>query len=245
MRTLVLSIFVMLMLAIAAMPSAHAACTVRDNGIDYVDSDCDMIRDLDDMSNPVDNCPNHPNGNCDADPLNCDVDGNGLTTDAELAAGEQLDWNHNDIGDACDDADLDTVPDYLDNCRSKFNQTQGPLDCTDTDNDRIEDEADNCVNIWNPSQLNSDTDSFGDACDVCRYVDNEDQDKAACPYEPPSVTPSETSKPNPNPGIEVGQAPEHVEGSGGCAIVGTEGVAPLALMLLIASLAAIVGVRKR
>lgn len=245
MRALLISFLAVLAAAVVAPAAAHAACTLSIGGIDYVDTDCDMVRDVDDMSNPVDNCPEHPNGDCDQDPLNCDVDGDGQASDAEIAAGDQVDWNHNDIGDACEDADADAIVDYLDNCRAEANPDQDPLDCTDTDLDGIEDGADNCVEIWNPSQLNSDSDSLGDACDICRYVANQDQDPSVCPNDLPGSNPSEVAEPNPNPGITIGEVPEHVEGSGGCAMVGGGGLAPLAAMLILASLAAIVGIRKR
>ena len=129
------------------------------------DADGDGVGDL------CDNCASTKNGNCGANPLNCDIDGNGSVTALEYAQGYQADSDGDHIGDACDsDDDNDGVPDTSDNCRTVSNPTQ-----TDTDHDGAGDACDNCPTVANASQTNSDGDTFGDACDNCPYADNQDQ----------------------------------------------------------------------
>jgi hypothetical protein len=68
------------------------------------------------------------------------------------------------------DTDLDTVPDWRDNCPTVPNTNQDPSVCAppaDSDNDTIPDNLDNCVNTPNTDQANVDGDSAGDACDGC------------------------------------------------------------------------------
>lgn len=246
MRTLVVSLLVFMMCAFAASAWAKDGCTIKLEGIDYIDSDCDGVRDFDAQGQPVDNCRQVPNGNCDADPQNCDADENGTASEAELAGGDQLDWNDNGVGDACDDPDKDGIPDYRDNCRMEYNPNQGAKDCVDSDHDGIEDNADNCPDMYNKDQKDSDKDTFGDACDNCVFVANEDQDPEACPY-PGYKKPAEeddAAPPVPGTGVGYGNVPEHVEGGGGCAIVPATVAAPWMLTMIVAAVG-IVAARRR
>lgn len=217
--------------ALLALPSAaRAQCAINEFGILHIDTDCDGVMDLttnDDADmdglpdgEVVDNCMLAPNGNCGLDQLNCDVNEDKAITSAELAAGYQADWNHNGVGDACDDVDLDTVADYADNCKTVANATQDPDVCTDTDQDGFEDPIDNCIDDYNPDQQNSDADAYGDACDNCRFIDNPTQDPAACPDGSNSgggggtVNPGANPAPNTGRGVTYEPGPDVIEGNG-------------------------------
>ena len=72
----------------------------------------------------------------------CDRDGDGVTDShdncVDVANADQLDTDHDGMGDACD---------------------------TDDDNDGVADTADNCPLVSNPTQADKDGDHIGDACD--------------------------------------------------------------------------------
>ena len=72
------------------------------------------------------------------------------------------------------DADDDSIPDDNDTCPFIYNPV--PSDCTDSDGDKIADAVDNCRTTSNPSQINSDGDDYGDACDAFPTNRNEHQD---------------------------------------------------------------------
>ena len=95
-----------------------------------------------------------------------DGDGVGDACDNCLATfnPDQLDLNHNLIGDACDsgaDRDLDGVPDQVDNCPGMENADQLDTDndglgddCDDdADGDGVPNNDDNCPLLANPMQV--------------------------------------------------------------------------------------------
>ena len=64
-------------------------------------------------------------------------------------------------------------------------------DCLDSDDDYINNVSDNCPFVSNSFQTNFDTDSLGDACDICWYVSNPDQSDSTgnCPSPPYATDP--------------------------------------------------------
>ena len=222
--------------------SAAEACAVTIDGTGYLDTDCDGVRDADD------NCLTQANGfDCDADELNCDVNDDGDVTEDELLAGDQVDLDDDGVGDACDNSDGDSLEDYRDNCPTETNEGQDPIACTDSDYDGVMDPDDNCTGTINPSQQNRDTDSIGDACDICPFTANEDQDPNACPpsrrgpiADPQATTPVT----RPSPSETGGSLPQHVEGSGGCSLAANVAATPWAL-LSVAAAGVLAAVRAR
>ncbi|MCK5125852.1 MAG: thrombospondin type 3 repeat-containing protein [candidate division Zixibacteria bacterium] len=127
-----------------------------------IDSDGDMVNDVDDncptvsnagqenddndsYGNACDNCPNHDNET----QVDADGDGNGDACDLCPGYDDNL------------DADADTVPDDCDIC-------PGFDDLADGDGDTVPDSCDNCPDVANTDQADANGNDVGDVCDyVC------------------------------------------------------------------------------
>ncbi|MFH0798980.1 MAG: thrombospondin type 3 repeat-containing protein [Pseudomonadota bacterium] len=225
------------------------------NAPPLVDTDQDGVADKDANGVLIDNCPAVKNGDCSADELNCDVDGDGLVTKEELAAGNQADWNNNGIGDACEDSDKDAVLDYFDSCPEVANppDANGKQDsgaCTDSDHDKVMDARDNCKDVYNPNQEDTDGDGIGDACDICPDVANSDQKDSVGDGIGDACRTSGGGSPNttPAPGVTTTQ-PQTAATSynDGCVLIpGAAGEASSAFALIAClSSLCIVAVRRR
>jgi hypothetical protein len=144
----------------------------------------EFFPDSDGVGAVCENCQTTNNGDCDADPLNCDADEDGVMSDFEYEEGFQRNTDAaeecadpNDpsclgfFGDACDsDNDEDGDPDDSDNCPFEKNADQ-----VDNDSDGFGDVCDNCPGAANEDQLDTDLDGFGDACDNCPEINNPNQ----------------------------------------------------------------------
>lgn len=224
------------------------------DGVKFNDADCDGYADAGQADFPdteqTDNCRTVPNGDCDSNEQNCNIDGSvkSVLSEFERLAGYQADWDKDHIGDACDDSDADGVLDYLDNCKKTSNLEQDPDDCQDVDKDYFEDSIDNCKAYYNSTQVDSDEDGLGDGCDNCMLVYNPNQRDSdgdlrgdACPD--PKTDSSSTgitgtpSTTNPPATYQFGA--DKTQG-GGCAMSGgstSSGVTLLALLIAVGALA--------
>lgn len=135
--------------------------------------DCSTDQDLDGVVDCLDRCPGFD------DRIDADGDGVGDLCDVCPGFDDRADADFDDIPDGCDqcpgyddraDADGDGIPDCLDLC-------------TDTDHDGYGDpgfpfntcEEDNCAGISNILQSDTDSDRFGDPCDICPEIFNPGQ----------------------------------------------------------------------
>ncbi len=127
--------------------------------------------DTDKVGSMCDNCQGKNNGNCDANPLNCDGDRDGLMSSVEQLRGYQRDQDGDGQGDMCDqDIDADGRSNTSDNCQDLYNPDQA-----DPDNDAVGSACDNCPATLNADQLDDDLDRVGNACDNCSAIPNADQ----------------------------------------------------------------------
>ena len=142
----------------AALPCTGGAVTGCDDNCapgynpDQADGDADLIGDF------CDNCPEATNGDCAADPLRCDVNGDGMADASEIALGNQSNFDSDGLGDACDlDTDADRVPEDGDSSGIPGDRPcDGPTAFCD----------DNCPRLPNPGQVDFDDDGGGDQCDA-------------------------------------------------------------------------------
>lgn len=108
---------------------------------------------------------------------------------------DQADFDHDGLGDVCDDSDGDTWTDDVDNCPLVANFDQMDTDgdgagdaCDeDDDNDGVDDDADNCPLVPNVDQTDTDGDGAGDVCDPDDDNDGVDDARDACPLEAPDL----------------------------------------------------------
>lgn len=142
--------------------------------------------DTDKVGAVCDNCNNKNNGDCNKNPLYCDLNNDGTTTQTERDQGFQRNTDGDVTGDACDtDDDNDLILDDNpnggicsggnvtncdDNCKLIKNADQA-----DGDSDGVGTVCDNCKTTSNPTQVDTDADGLGDACDNCPTVPNFDQ----------------------------------------------------------------------
>ncbi len=156
------------------------------------DLDSDSITNLEERENgtspflPQDDDPDTDrDGIVDSFPDNC----------VQIANADQANFDGDDLGDACDDDDDNDGTNDSEDC-SPFDAAINPNaieiqdgldnDCNgqidevavmDVDGDGIPSATDNCPTVANESQLNSDSDALGDACD-----DDDDNDGTSDPW---------------------------------------------------------------
>lgn len=142
------------------------------NCIDKCPSGPDLDADEDEIVDCIDRCPNDPGNDLDNDNVcaavdNCpnvsnatqlDADGDGIGNACEIEVCDGID-NDSDsqVDEGLPDADGDGKCDAMDPC--------GKDPYNDVDGDGLCSNEDNCPGVPNPSQLDTDHDGWGDACD--------------------------------------------------------------------------------
>ena len=132
-------------------------------------------------------------GGLDAFPLDplewVDADGDGIGNNADTDDdGDGLsDLQEADLG--TDSLNTDTDGDGINDFTDAFPLNMS--ESTDTDGDGVGDNTDNCISISNVSQLDSDSDTLGDACDADDdndgYTDTEEAAEGTDPLDANSV----------------------------------------------------------
>ena len=128
----------------------------------------DTDSDLDGVFDVNDNCPllsNVSQADFDTDGQGdaCDLDDD---NDGMSDAYENLNGlNALNAADASGDPDLDGVSNLQEALNGTNPSVQDDIYFPDSDGDGVTDNKDNCLNIHNPSQLDTDTDGAGNACD--------------------------------------------------------------------------------
>lgn len=124
---------------------------------DALGDNADPDDDNDGVPDDVDAWPYDPTRGEDSDSDGVQDTEDNCPIDANV---DQLDFDMDFIGDACDeDDDNDGVPDDWDSW------PYDPFRGQDFDADGLQDSEDNCPLISNPDQLDMDADELGDACD--------------------------------------------------------------------------------
>lgn len=140
----------------------------EDNDSDTVGDVCDSDDDDDNVPDLIDNCP-FSGGN--ASQVDNDSDGVGDVCDncVNVHNPDQRDTDKDGIGDECDpDIDGDGIANTTDNCKY-VNSTN----TADGDSDGVGDVCDNCPTTANPSQVDTNQNGYGDACDPTSYGDGD------------------------------------------------------------------------
>ncbi len=110
-----------------------------------------------------DGLPNLNEVNMGLDPNNADTDSDGVIDSLDIFPSASLEWNDTDGDGIGDNTDDDIDGDGLSNDDEELFGTD-KFDA-DSDDDGVQDGTDNCRLTANPTQLNTNGDGQGDACD--------------------------------------------------------------------------------